>query len=317
MKKLISIILAVMLVSALAVTSFAAPTVDYVFNADGFSYVFGSLDDEIITDMGLKITNKNNVREYAEFSALDSDKIDLVNNSGKFGFGIQANGMLKDSFTIKPYCETANGTVEGLSYVVNPENKTITDVPSFAVVAEAEATISESSGSNLTASAVSINSSSRNYFLRFDISGVNSDASDIILTFGSNSNNSSYASMAPGATIKLSVYAAEGASESWTSTSTLQQFMGNPAGFSNDTAISSIKANKLGEVTDCIEIVRGSGTKESVFTLDVTEYVKAQKAAGNTKLSIMIDADTIAAQSYPTAIKRSDLDNSVPKLTWK
>lgn len=136
MKKLITVLLSAIMVLSMSVSAFAAldlPTVDYVFNTDGFTYVFGSVSETIAEkDIGLDIIDKNGNKHVAKFSG-DEAMLNKATASSKFGVEIKSNGMLDESFLVAPYFLTAdnystprNLVFRNSNVMVNPEAKTIT-----------------------------------------------------------------------------------------------------------------------------------------------------------------------------------------------
>ena len=318
MKKLISIILAVMLVSALAVTSFAAPTIDYVFNADGNTYIFGTVDNTV-SDMGLEFSDKDGKTHTALFSELGASEIAEINYSYKYGYEIVANGKLGESFAAKPFYKVGEDTVNGVVYTVNPEEKTVETVAPGSVVAEFQETFSETSGSNLTSTLPSINGSSRNMFLRFDISNVNVNASEIIFTFGSfYANNQSYGYVSPDADIQLSIYAAEGASENCAAGCNLQTFMNNPANYTHAGVINKIKESGLD--LSKVDVVLSAETKGITLAYQVAEHIGCEMVILRKEQKIYYK-DVTRAQVDTYTTKGSHylyLENGqIPKLAGK
>ncbi len=222
MKKLLSVLLVAMLVMSLCVTSFAAPTIDYIFrgNENGTSgeaeyvYLFGKTTDEV-EDLGVEITGPEFGTKNISFSANGTpDQLDELNLQAAFGFAIDnSTGKVGNTLMFKPYQVVGGETTYGeLKYAkgitadtaVTPDKpgtylasnavtatpKTSYSIKEMVVRDDQATTVNENMPGVFYAqaySAASVNSrATRNFVMQFPLTDEMLNATNIYLSLGCN-----------------------------------------------------------------------------------------------------------------------------------
>lgn len=123
MKKIITVAIAVMLVFALCVPTFAAPTVDYVFRGtqdgtgDEYFYMFGRTD-AAVNDLGVEIAGADFKAQTISFKENGTEEqLAALNSTNTFGFAVNnKDGVIGNTMTFKPYYIVGEDKTEGKLY---------------------------------------------------------------------------------------------------------------------------------------------------------------------------------------------------------
>lgn len=298
MKKIISIIFAVMLVSALTVTSFAAtplPTIDYVFEGGGYTYVFASTNataDEI--DAGLCIVDIYGNKYFPKVSELDSTKISNIAASGKFGFEIITNNMIEKNFMVEPAYAYSYGTgdvrpvtVKGLPHILNSASGTVKKGIEGTPVNYSKWSTINSSSKNSTNSDAVISENSYKLLITFDITTIPAYSDMIYLELPS------YHTADQGNKIHdqnyiLTVYDTTDNSNYGLKTGTYNNTIGNG---------SLVVGDKIAKITNKDIFYTGyiaatnNNNSYTGLRVDVTDYIKSKKTGSVTFLIGVDDED--------------------------
>lgn len=167
--------------------------------------------------------------------------------------------------------------------------------------------------------------------LRFDISAVDMDASEILLKIGTSCKASGMLTIVTDEEFKLTVRKVENATQNWEDTTegfsgynTITGGARKNSLFSSD--VYKNDASIIATVTD-YELqgtIKGfnnttSSTGYMFIYADITDYVKAEKAKGNGSVTVAVKGDAIGSTiwTYTRTYTSSVYPNSKTFLTWK